>query len=113
MTVPEAHPHPLGRLSADDQNMVAAFVLVSGSIKDLAREYGVSYPTMRHRLDGLIGRLRKLVEGQPSDPLSDHLAELIAGGHLSPATARSIRKLHRQALESSLQRDPQGGTNDD
>ena len=57
--MPETDPHPLSRLSADDLNMVAAFVLVSGSIKDLAREYGVSYPTMRNRLDGLIERLRK------------------------------------------------------
>ena len=85
--MPQSDPHPLTRLSVDDLNMVAAFVLVSGSIKDLAREYGVSYPTMRNRLDGLIERLRKHVEGRENDPMNDHLASLISQGLPTQAQA--------------------------
>ncbi len=84
--------------------MATAFVLVSGSIKDLARQYGVSYPTMRQRLDRLIERVQKLVEGAPSDPLSDYLADLLSKGLLTQSVARRIRELHRAALPD----DPQG-----
>jgi hypothetical protein len=112
MTLPEAHAHPLTRLSADDQNMVASFVLVSGSIKELAREYGVSYPTMRNRLDALIERLREHVEGQESDPMNDHLAELIARGQIHPAAAKSIRDLHRRTVDAAAAHGKPGDSTD-
>lgn len=91
--------HPLLGLGEDDLNMVAAFVLVSGSIKDLAAQYGVSYPTMRQRLDGLIERVRRHVEGTATDPLSEYLADLLSKGRLTPEIARRIRKLHRDAAD--------------
>ncbi len=93
--------NPLLSLDEEDLNMVAEFVLVSGSIKDLAAGYGVSYPTMRQRLDRLIERLRQLVAGRPVDPMNDYLADLLARGQITPAAARRIRQLHRQGLESS------------
>jgi hypothetical protein len=96
--MPDQAGHPLHQLSQEDLNMVTAFVLVSGSIKDLARQYGVSYPTIRGRLDRLIQRLQRVVEGTPSDPLGDYLADLLSRGLLTPSIARRIRDLHRQAL---------------
>jgi hypothetical protein len=95
--VPDATRHPLLQLDEEDLNMVTAFILVSGSIKDLAHRYGVSYPTMRQRLDRLIERVQKLVDGSPSDPLSDYLADLMSKGLLTPTIARRIRDLHRAA----------------
>ncbi len=89
--------HLLHQLDEDDLNMVTSFILVSGSIKDLATEYGVSYPTMRQRLDRLIDRVRRLVDGAEADPLSDYLADLLTRGHLTPDVARRIRELHRAA----------------
>lgn len=44
----------LNRLSAEEQEFVLEFVKASGSLKDVARQYGVSYPTVRNRLDALI-----------------------------------------------------------
>lgn len=44
----------LARLSAEDQALVVSLIKTSGSLKDMAREYGVSYPTIRNRLDELI-----------------------------------------------------------
>ena len=96
--MPDTTCHPLLQLSEEDLNMVAAFALVSGSIKDLARQYGISYPTMRQRLDRLIERLQRLVDGIPSDPLSDYLADLLSKGLVTPDVARRIRELHRAAL---------------
>ncbi len=82
--------------------MVTAFVLASGSIKALAAEYHVSYPTMRQRLDALIERLRGHVKGKPEDPLGDYLAGQIERGLLSVDTAREIRRLHRSVLTQAI-----------
>jgi hypothetical protein len=103
-SVPDTTRHPLPHLSEEDLNMVTAFVLVSGSIKDLARQYGVSYPTMRKRLDRLIERVRKLAEGAPSDPLSDYLADLLSKGLLTADVARRIRELHRRPEAEEFRR---------
>ena len=98
---PETTAHPLLHLEDEDLNMVTAFVLLSGSIKDLASEYGVSYPTMRQRLDRLIERLRKHVEGRATDPLSDYLADLLTSGRITHDIARRIRDLHRRVAADS------------
>ena len=50
----------LARLTPDEQAFLLSFVQCSGSLKDLARVYSVSYPTIRNRLDALIERLRRL-----------------------------------------------------
>ena len=49
----------LARLDPEDQTLVLNLVKSSGSLKDLARLYGVSYPTIRNRLDALIERIRE------------------------------------------------------
>lgn len=50
----------LSRLSPAEQEFLLAFVKSSGSLKEMARRYGVSYPTVRNRLDELIAHLRNL-----------------------------------------------------
>ena len=82
--------HALSRLPRRDLDMVTELVLQSGSIKGLAEAYGVSYPTMRQRLDRLIVRVREAVEGRAPDPLREALARLVARGELSPAGAREV-----------------------
>lgn len=58
---------PMSRLGADDQQFALAFVLHSGSLKEMARLYGVSYPTVRNRLDSLIERLGAIIESHEKD----------------------------------------------
>ena len=50
-------PPPLARLAADDQAFVAAFVHCHGSIKQMERWFGVSYPTIKGRLKRIAERL--------------------------------------------------------
>ena len=87
---------PLAKLERDDLMLIVEFVLRSGSLKDLARLYGVSYPTIRTRLDGVIDRLRAAVENKPRDPLAQALAELVQRGEL---TARGARRVLEAASE--------------
>ena len=61
----------LSRLAREDQQFMLAFVLRSGSLKEMSRLYGVSYPTVRNRLDDLIARLDAVVESQRQRAASD------------------------------------------
>ena len=58
---------PMSRLGADDQQFALALVLRSGSLKKMAKLYGVSYPTVRNRLDSLIERLGTIIESHERD----------------------------------------------
>ncbi len=102
-TVPQGHP--LHSLDDDDLEMVTAFVLASGSIKDLAERYGVSYPTMRQRLDELIERLRRRIAERGADPVEQLLGDLVSRGRLSSADARRVREAHRNGLRGPGRKD--------
>jgi len=49
---------PLLRLKPDDQRFIERFVLSSGSLKAMAKQLGVSYPTVRNRLNDIIGQIQ-------------------------------------------------------
>ena len=54
------YPLPrLMQLSEDDQAFVCDFVKCSGSLKEMAQRMGLSYPTVRNRLDDIIELLTK------------------------------------------------------
>lgn len=89
--------HPLGRLPREDLDLIVEMVLQSGSLKGLAKAYGVSYPTIRNRLDRTISRLRAVLAGQEPDPLAELLASLIERGEITASAARRVRDLARQA----------------
>jgi hypothetical protein len=60
---------PLAQLAADDQVFVAAFVRCHGSIKQMEKYFGVSYPTIKNRLNR-IGSQLSFVEIDVSPPAS-------------------------------------------
>jgi hypothetical protein len=92
---------------AEDWAFVKRFLLASGSLKELARVYGVSYPTIRQRLDRLIEKLRLYEEGVEMDPFERLLRSLLADGRLGSEAFRAIGAAHREALvgrgETALQ----------
>jgi hypothetical protein len=96
--------HPLSQMSLEDLDFVLQFVLASGSLKEMARLYGVSYPTIRASLDRVISNLQDRIDGRPPDPMTDLLASLVERGEIKVTTATSIRALYRQALEKSSSR---------
>src|SRR5262249_33602426 len=71
---------PLAALPAEDQVFVAAFVRAHGSIKEMEQLFGVSYPTIKNRLNRIAARL-PLFEGAPEPPpsTSDLLDRLVRG----------------------------------
>jgi hypothetical protein len=75
----------LAQLSAEDQVFVAAFVRSHGSIKEMEQVFGVSYPTVKARLNRIAGQL-ELIEVDPPTSRSEVL-ERLARGEISAADA--------------------------
>lgn len=66
---------PLASLSAEDQVFVMAFVRSHGSIKGMEEMFGISYPTVKNRLNRLSRRLElvETVKGSPGEEVLDGL----------------------------------------
>jgi hypothetical protein len=79
----------LARLSADDQVFVTAFVRSHGSIKEMERVFGVSYPTIKARLNR-IGESLDFVDTNPA-PSRVEILERLRRGELTADDA--IHKL--------------------
>src|SRR5574340_135504 len=86
-------------LSDEDLAFVKRFVLVSGSLKDLARAYGVTYPTIRLRLDRLIEKV-KVLDNQEIASTFERLARAqYAEGKIDIHTLKLLLSAHREELE--------------
>ncbi|TMK96150.1 MAG: DUF2089 domain-containing protein, partial [Actinobacteria bacterium] len=66
----------LEHLSEEDLAFLKRFLLASGTLKELARQYGISYPTVRLRLDRLIDRVKLIDEQSGADPFELRLRSL-------------------------------------
>ena len=71
-------PPQLARLSAEDQVFVAAFLRSHGSIKEMEQVFGVSYPTVKARLNRIAGQL-EFVEVDPAPGRAEVLERLARG----------------------------------
>ncbi len=58
---------PLAQLAAEDQVFVAAFIRCHGSIKQMEKYFGVSYPTIKNRLNKIGSQLSFVEIEQGSD----------------------------------------------
>ena len=91
----EPLPPWLEMLDEEDQQFLKRFVLCSGSLKALCDEYGVSYPTLRARLDRLIAKVKAAVDPKAADAFQRKLRVLVAEGKISAALGRELWKAHR------------------
>ena len=71
-------PPVLAMLPPDDLVFVMAFVRSHGSIKEMERVFGISYPTVKNRLNRVSGQL-EFVETDPVPSQSEVVAQLKAG----------------------------------
>jgi hypothetical protein len=74
----EFEPPQLAQLSLEDQVFVTAFVRCHGSIKEMERIFGVSYPTIKSRLNR-IGQKLDFVETDPAPSRADVIDRLRRG----------------------------------
>src|SRR5438105_8515070 len=83
---------PLAQLAAEDQVFVAAFVRCHGSIKQMEKYFGVSYPTIKNRLNKIGGQLSfvEIEQGSEGDapaPTRADVLDRLSRGELTVAQA--------------------------
>lgn len=87
-------PPWMAELSDEDWQFIKRFLLASGSLKELALQYGISYPTVRIRLDRLIEKIEILDSPKAKSPFHRKVQLLVAEGRLDLATAKELIRAH-------------------
>jgi hypothetical protein len=86
-TLPE-----LARLTLEDQVFIVAFLRSHGSIKEMEQTFGVSYPTIKARLNRISGQLN-FIETDPSPSRAEILARLRTGEITAEEAIRALEAL--------------------
>ena len=92
-------PAWMAELDAEDLEFTRKFLLSSGSLKEVAALYGVSYPTVRLRLDRLIQKIR-LTETAEADPYVSLVKRLAVDDRLDFETAKILISEYRKTKEA-------------
>ena len=85
----ETMPGWIAALEEEDLTFIKKFVLASGSLKEVAALYGVSYPTVRLRLDRLIQKIQ-ISETAEADPYVSLIKRLAVDDKLYFDTAKIL-----------------------
>jgi hypothetical protein len=82
----------LARLSLEDQVFIVAFLRSHGSIKEMEQVFGVSYPTIKARLNRIAGQL-EFVETNPSPSRAEVLERLNKGEMTADEAIQALEAL--------------------
>lgn len=85
----EVVPDWMSGLEDEDVNFIKKFLLSSGSLKEIAKLYGVTYPTVRLRLDKLIQKI-KISEETENEPYIALIKRLAVNDKLDFDTAKIL-----------------------
>lgn len=88
----------LAGLNDEDLAFLKRFVLASGSLKQTAEAYGISYPTVRIRLDRLIEKIKVWDSQGTMSTFERVLRAEYADGKLDLATLKAILAAHEDEL---------------
>ena len=78
----------LARLSLEEQKFIEILVTLSGNLKNVASTLGVSYPTVRNRLDNVIASLDALAKADQSR--REELIDGVERGEIPPSLAARL-----------------------
>ena len=96
----EMLPDWMTDLEEEDLTFIKRFLLASGSLKEVAGEYGVSYPTVRLRLDRLIQKIR-LGEETGADPYISLIKRLALNEKLDFDAAKVLISAYKKQKEET------------
>jgi len=95
----EMLPAWIAALEDEDVAFIRRFILASGSLKEMAKQYGVTYPTVRLRLDRLIEKIR-LAESEETDPYISLIKRLALSGRFELDTAKLLITEYKKRRDS-------------
>ena len=87
-------------LNDEDLSFLRRFLLASGSLKEVAQSYDVSYPTVRLRLDRLIQKVQILEDAMAGDDHERLMRALAAEGRFDTQTLKSLLKSYRTSRDN-------------
>lgn len=85
----EVVPEWMAQLDDEDMSFIKKFILASGSLKEVAGVYGVTYPTVRLRLDRLIQKI-EIGEREGEEPYIALIKRLAVNDKLDFDTAKIL-----------------------
>jgi len=85
----EIIPEWMSGLENEDIVFIKNFLQASGSLKEIARQYGVTYPTVRLRLDKLIQKI-KISEDTANEPYIALIKRLVVNDKIDLDTAKIL-----------------------
>ncbi len=91
-------PTWMENLEDEDISFIKKFILASGSLKDIAKQYGVTYPTVRLRLDKLIQKI-ELSEDVIKEPYISLIKRLAVDDKIDFDTAKILISEYRKIRE--------------
>ena len=86
-------------LEDEDLAFIKRFVLASGSLKDLAASYGISYPTVRLRLDRLIAKIEVVESQNGASEFERLLRARYAEGKVDYETFKALLTAHHKDVQ--------------
>jgi hypothetical protein len=89
----------LEHLDEEDLAFVRRFILASGSLKELAQVYGISYPTVRLRLDRLIEKIKAVEAVAQRSPFERALRAEYASGKIDQPTLKRLLAAYQREQE--------------
>ncbi|WP_282928794.1 DUF2089 family protein [Anaerococcus sp. Marseille-Q7828] len=92
-------PEWMAELSDEDISFIKTFILASGSLKEVARIYDVTYPTVRLRLDRLIQKI-EINEQKGKDPYILTIKRLALDEKIDFDTAKILINEYKKTKES-------------
>ncbi len=95
------HKHWVDELGEEDLAFIKRFVLASGSLKEVAAEYEISYPTIRLRLDRLIEKIKILDSMEIQSNFERQLRARFAEGKMDGESFRVLLEAYKKEMEES------------
>ena len=93
-------PSWVTNLEDEDLNFIKRFILASGSLKEIANAYNVTYPTVRLRLDKLIQKI-KLNDVEESQPYVELIKKMAINEKIDLDTAKILINEYRKISQES------------
>jgi hypothetical protein len=85
----EIVPEWMVNFEDEDVAFIKKFLLASGSLKEMARQYSVTYPTVRLRLDKLIQKIQ-ISEDVSNEPYVALIKRLVVNDRVDFDTAKIL-----------------------
>lgn len=87
-------------LTEEDFAFIKRFILASGSLKEMAEAYGISYPTVRLRLDRLIEKIKVFDTFEKASEFERLIRSIYAEGKMDTVTFKRLLETHKKEMEA-------------